>query len=120
MRRWRVAAVANLWIGHATNFPFTRSITAPISASDRQQIGHQVELLLLGQIKPEKAIVMIDDIVQSREPPVVKKSSFLMCPESAQGRGPILPVGCAICLKVVDPDLARGVHIPTRLGEEGG
>jgi len=84
----------------------------------RQQVLHQVILLLIGQAQALDLVVVVHDVEQSRKPPVVVEASLLVRPEASQRRCPVSFVRRALGLEIVNPDLGWRVHIPTGLGKQ--
>ena len=63
---------------------------------------------------------MLDHIAECHEAPVVVEATFLMGEEPLERRRPVALVGRTIGLKIVDSNLGRRVHVPTRFGEQRG
>ena len=62
---------------------------------------------------------MVDDIQEGGESAVMEEASFLMSPQPFEGSCPIAPIRCPVCLETVHANFGRGMHIPSRLCEEG-
>src|SRR5262245_18697579 len=89
--------------------------------SDRLQILDQVPLLFFAEAELEKAVVVVNDILERLESAVVIEPAlmdFLCVKQGAQRRGHIAASGAAVGLKVVDPDVLGLVKVIARLGEE--
>lgn len=84
------------------------------------EIFDTIASLLVGQPQGEVLVVMVDHSVEGREAPVVVEATFLMCEEPFNRRRPVALVGRTIGLKIVDSNLGRRVHVPTRLREQRG
>src|SRR5581483_12031417 len=76
-------------------------------------------LLLRAQAQREEGVVVVDDVHQGREPAIVIEPALLVRPEAAERRRPVRAIGGAVGLEVVDPDVARGMHVPAGLGPDG-
>ena len=61
---------------------------------------------------------MIHDVIERREPTVVKEASLLVTPQAGQGRCPIAMRRRAVCLEAVDADLGGGMDRVPRLRVE--
>jgi hypothetical protein len=82
----------------------------------RLQVFDQVTFFPLGEKQPEVGVVVVHDIAQRSEAPVMIEAAFGVGPQSLQRCGAVAFVRCSIRLKIVDADLLRGMHVPTGLG----
>src|SRR6185503_3604377 len=82
------------------------------------QILDEIGLLAGGEAEREGGVVVIDDGAEGREPSVVIEAALLVREEPLERRGPIVFIGRALRLEIVDSDLGGGVHVPAPLGEQ--
>src|ERR1051326_3988974 len=66
------------------------------------------------------AVVMVDNICQGGEPPIVVKTALAVREQAAQRSGTVtLFAGTAFGLKIVYADFLGRMQVPARLGEQG-
>src|SRR5688572_18720129 len=96
------------------------SVDTARPSSERLQKLDEVGALRVRELEAQHRLVVRDDRLQILETTVVIKARRLAREEPAQRRGPVeLLVGGAAGLEIVDADLVRGVHRPTRLRVKG-
>jgi hypothetical protein len=92
-----------------------RSLTALANSSEGFQVLDEILLL---QLEPECALVVVDNFVQVLKLAVMIKTALGMGEQTPQGCRAIAPIGRTIRLEIIDADLLGRVHAPTWFGEE--
>src|SRR5712692_5331657 len=83
-----------------------------------QQVLNQVALLATREAQGHASIVMVDNVTQCREPPVVIEPALGVRKQLTNGRGSITVIGCAIGLKAVNANFRGHVEVPAWIGPE--
>ena len=73
--------------------------------------------LRIVETESEKAVVVLNDISKRCESAVVEETTRGVRPESSKRSCAVTIVRGATGLEVVDSDLLRRMHVPSRLGE---
>jgi hypothetical protein len=82
------------------------------------EIFNEVFCLLIRETEIELPVVVLNDLRESGEPPIMVEAAFLMSPKPSQGRRAVHMGRRAVSLKRVDPYLVGRVQIVSWLGEE--
>lgn len=85
---------------------------------ERFEVFDEVVGLPIGEAEAEKAVVVLDDVVESGEAAIVIEAALGMRPQALQGRGAVAQIGSAARLKIVHADFLGRVQVPARLGKE--
>src|SRR6185437_2919212 len=78
----------------------------------RQQILNQVAFFVRSQSKAEATIVVIHDVSERGEAPVVVEAALLMREQTAQRSSAVLMIWSAIRLERVDAHILGRMHVP--------
>ena len=65
-----------------------------------------------------EVVIVVDHVQQACETPVVIETAFGVSPQAFQRRSAIAIIGRSGGLKIINSDLAGGVHVPARFGEK--
>src|SRR2546429_111705 len=84
----------------------------------RLQVFDQIMGLLVIQTQPEKAVVVLDHIIERCKASVMEETTLRVGPEALEGSGAVALVRRTVGLKIVDSDLFWRVHIPPRLAKQ--
>src|SRR6266576_5505037 len=98
----------------ATNQHLKSSSHEP-NRQQRLQVFDQIMGLLVIQTQPEKAVVVLDHIIERCKASVMEETTLRVGPEALEGSGAVALVRRTVGLKIVDSDLFSRVHIPPRL-----
>src|ERR1051326_7948379 len=91
-----------------TGSPQVRALLRCRQISKRLQVFYQIVFLRIGESKAEMVVVVVDDIHERGEPPVVIEAAFMDLagvPESPQRGSPVGALRRPFGLEVVDADL---------------
>lgn len=86
---WKCNATVNL--GDLSLLSQSNSVarhSAPLEL-ERLQVLDQILLLLLGQLQPAEAVVVVNDLAEVRKTAVVVEAGLWVAPESGEGRGAV-------------------------------
>src|SRR5688572_5961773 len=86
--------------------------------SDRFQIFDQVAFLLFGQVQTQMIVIMLDNIIERREPAIMIEAAFvdfIRVPQGPQRHRPVALVRRSHRLEIVDPDLLRCMYVAAGL-----
>src|SRR6516165_5121662 len=90
-----------------------------VVTGERLQIFDQVGLLPDRKAERHTRIIVVYNVEESCESPIVVEAALGMSPESIERRGSILPVGRAVGLKVVHAYFRPTMQIPAGLRVQG-
>src|SRR3954449_1711369 len=101
-----------------------RMVIADVSVLDRErlqsaQVVDEVRALPRGQVQSERAVVVRDHGLQAGEAAVVVEAALGVRAQALERAGAVHVRGRPVGLEVVDADVARGVQVEPRLGEQG-
>src|SRR5579864_7029738 len=82
---------------------------------ESHQVCNQFALLRVREPCLEKTVIVIDDRLERRKPPVMKEAAFYVAKKPFERRCPIHFRRRPVCLKVVNADLLRTMQIESRL-----
>src|SRR5262249_51709317 len=91
-----------------------RRLTRSQGLEELSEIG----FLRRTQAEGQERVVMVDDVGERCEAPIVIEAAPGMCEQTLERWRSIPLVGCAIGLEGIDADLGRRVHVPAWLSVE--
>ena len=89
----------------AASFCKPSETTASVVSSERLEVLDKVALLLFAEAEPEGTIVVVHNIAQRGESPVVEEAAFHMREETTERRRAVAAIRRSARLEVVDADL---------------